>query len=138
LLGIYQPRPGAAVHNLLSEGIANRDGSPGPDFAKAAQRLAEVRDLFEMTPRIVGTDGMLPQPRTTHAVGLPRNVADQRFPELLPNGPFQITKHVGYEEPVGDPVHRFFHMWQQVDGGRRSDEPLCFPEFRRRGRSAAY
>ena len=62
---------------------------------------------------------MLPQPGTTHAIGLPRNVADQRFPELLPNGPFQITKHVGYGEPVGDPVHRFFQMWQQVDGGRR-------------------
>jgi phospholipase C len=36
---------------------------------------------------------MLPQPGTTHAVG--------------------------YEEPVGDPVHRSFHLWQQVDGGRR-------------------
>jgi len=29
LFGIYEPRLGAAVHNLLSEGIANRDGSPG-------------------------------------------------------------------------------------------------------------
>jgi hypothetical protein len=55
LFGIYQPRLGAAVHNLLSEGIANRDGSPGPDFAKAALRLGKVRDLYEMTPRIVGT-----------------------------------------------------------------------------------
>ena len=89
LFGIYEPRPGAAVHNLLSEGIANRDGSPGPDFAKAAQRRAEVRDLYEVTPLIVGTYCMLPQPGTTHAVGLPRNVADQRFPEMLPNGPFR-------------------------------------------------
>ena len=119
LFGIYEPRPGAAVHNLLFEGIANRDGSPGPHFAKAAQRRAEVRDLYEVTPLIVGTYGMLPQPGTTHAVGLPRNVTDQRFPALLPNGPFQITKHVGNQEPVGDPVHRFFQMWQQVDGGRR-------------------
>jgi hypothetical protein len=35
LFGIYEPRSGAAVHNLLSERIANADGSPGPDFAKA-------------------------------------------------------------------------------------------------------
>ena len=119
LFGIYEPRSGAGVHNLLSEGIVNRDGSPGPDFAKAAQHRAEVHDLYEVMPRIIGTYGMLPQPGTTHAVGLPRNVPDQRFPELLPNGPFQITRHVGYQEPVGDPVHRFFQMWQQVDGGRR-------------------
>jgi acid phosphatase len=119
LFGIYQPRSGAAVHNLLSEGIANRDGSPGPDFAKAAQRRAEVRDLYEVTPRVIGTYALLAQPGTTHAVGLPRNVPDQRFPVLLPNGPFQITKHVDYAEPIGDPIHRFFQMWQQVDGGRR-------------------
>jgi phospholipase C len=37
----------------------------------------------------------------------------------LPNGPFQITKHVDYLAPVGDPVHRFFQMWQQIDGGAR-------------------
>jgi len=107
------------VRNLLSEGIVNRDGSPGPNFAKAAQRTAEVHELYEVTPHIVGTYGLLPQPGTTHAVGLPRNVLDQRFPELLPNGPFQITRYVGYADPVGDPVHRFFQMWQQVDGGRR-------------------
>ena len=119
LFGGYEPRSGAIVHNLLSAGIVNRDGSPGPNFAKAAQRRAEVRETYEVTPRIVGTYGMLSQPGTTHAAGLPRNVPDQRFPEFLPNGPFQITKYVGYAEPVGDPVHRFFQMWQQVDGGRR-------------------
>ncbi len=119
LFGIYEPRSGAAVHNLLSEEIANRDGSPGPNFPKAAQRRAEVRETYEVTPRIVGTYGVLPRPGTTYAVGLPRNVPDQRFPELLPNGPFQITRYVGYAEPVGDPVHRFFQMWQQVDGGQR-------------------
>jgi phospholipase C len=117
--GAYQPQAGAAIHNLLSEGIVNPDGSPGPEFANAAQRRAEVRDAYEITPRIVGTYGMLPQPGTTYAVGLPRNVGDRRFPEQLPNGPFQITRYVSYAAPVGDPVHRFFQMWQQIDGGRR-------------------
>ena len=81
LFATYEPRSGSILHNLLSEGIVNRDGSPGPDFAKTAQRLAEVRDRYEVTPRIVGTYGMLPQPGTTHAIGLPRNAADQRFTE---------------------------------------------------------
>ena len=119
LFGTYRPKSRAKIHNLLSQGIVNRDGSPGPEFTKAAQRRAEVRDTYQVTPRIVGTYGELPRPGTTHALGLPRNVPDERFPLVLPNGPFQITKHVDYTVPVGDPVHRFFQMWQQVDGGAR-------------------
>jgi phospholipase C len=119
LFGTYQPKSGAKIHNLLSQGIVNRDSSPGPDFAKAVQRRAEARDVYEVTPRIVGTYGELPRPGTTYAVGQPHNVGDKRFPELLPNGPFQITKHVDYTAYVGNPVHRFFQMWQQFDGARR-------------------
>jgi acid phosphatase len=119
LFGTYRPRAGSNVHNLLSQGIVNRDGSPGSNFTQAAQRRAEVRDTYQVTPSIVGTYGELPRPGTTHAVGLPRFVPDQRFPALLPNGPFQITKHVDYAALVGDPVHRFFQMWQQIDGGSR-------------------
>jgi acid phosphatase len=119
LFGTYRPKSGAAVHNLLSQGIVNRDGSPGPNFANAAQRRAEVRETYQVTPPVVGTYGELPQPGTTHAVGLPRFAPDRRFPAQLPNGPFQITKYIDYAAPVGDPVHRFFQMWQQVDGGKR-------------------
>jgi acid phosphatase len=119
LFATYRPKSGVKADNLLAQGIVNRDGSPGPEFAKAAQRIAEVHDAYQVAPRVVGTYGELPRPGTTHAVGLPRNVPDQRFPAELPNGPFQITKHVDYTAPVGDPVHRFFQMWQQVDGGRR-------------------
>jgi phospholipase C len=119
LFATYQPKSGAEVHNLLSQRIVDRDGSPGPEFAKAAQRRAEVRDTYQVTPRIVGTYRELPRPGTTHAAGEPRFVPDLRSPPLLPNGPFQITKYVDYTAHVGDPVHRFFQMWQQVDGGRR-------------------
>jgi acid phosphatase len=119
LFGTYRPKSGGRVHNLLSQGIVNRDGTPGPNFPQAAQRRAEVRDNYEVTPHISGAYGELPRPGTTYAIGQPRNVADRRFPELLPNGPFQITKFVDYTAPVGDPIHRFFQMWQQVDGGKR-------------------
>ena len=50
---------------------------------------------------------------------MPRYQPDTRFPDDLPNGPFRITRYVPYAAPVGDPVHRFFQMWQQFDGGRR-------------------
>src|SRR5580693_9980218 len=119
LFATYQPRSRAKVHNLLSQGIVNRDGSPGPEFSKAAQRRAEVRDVYQVMPHIVGTYGELPRPGTTYAPGLPRFAPDARFPALLPNGPFQNTRYVDYTAAVGDPVHRFFQMWQQVDGGKR-------------------
>src|ERR1700757_4037820 len=32
LFGGFTPRPGQHVHNLLSEGIINADGTPGPHF----------------------------------------------------------------------------------------------------------
>jgi phospholipase C len=36
----YQPPSGQTVRNLLSEGIVNADGTPGPNFSKAAQQTA--------------------------------------------------------------------------------------------------
>src|ERR1700731_4391866 len=101
LFGAYEPRSNAKIRNLLSQGIINRDGSPGPEFTRAAQRRAEVHDMYQVTPRIVGTYGELPRPGTTYAPGLPRFAPDARFPALLANGPFQITKYVDYTAAVG-------------------------------------
>jgi phospholipase C len=118
IFGAYASPSGAAVRNLLSLGIVNPDGSPGPNFAGAAQRRAEVREAYAVTPPITGTYGELPRPGTTYAVGQPAYVADERFPPTLPNGPYPITRWVDYTAHIGDPIHRFFQMWQQFDGGR--------------------
>ena len=37
LYGTYVPKSGDSILNLLSEGIVNADGSPGPNFAAAGQ-----------------------------------------------------------------------------------------------------
>lgn len=37
VFGTFKPRKGQTVHNLLSEGIINANGTPGPNFSKAAQ-----------------------------------------------------------------------------------------------------
>jgi phospholipase C len=66
----------------------------------------------------MGAYTALPQPYTTYAAGQPPGVPDTRFPSDLPNGPFQITRYVPYPAYTGDPVHRFFQMWQDVDGGK--------------------
>jgi len=129
----YQPPGRQHIQNLLSEGIVTQDGAPGPNFASASQLTAKQNGKYTVTPTITGAYKPLPAPNTTYVSpacdGLPGNGADTRFPASLANGPFQITtsvpyfdSHVQYAKQgqcelfgayVGDPIHRFYQMWQQ-------------------------
>ncbi len=118
LFGTYQPkRKGQKVQNLLSRGIVNADGSPGPNFGLAAQAVGADKGTYAASTNSVGKYATLPQPYTTYGIGLPEGVPDTRFPDDMPNGPYQISRYVPYAAYTGDPVHRFFQMWQDVDGG---------------------
>src|SRR5205814_772783 len=46
----YKPRDGQTVDNLLSKGIINEDGTPGPNYAKAAQSSAEDINFYSINP----------------------------------------------------------------------------------------
>src|ERR1700687_6287160 len=46
----YEPRAGEHVDNLLSKGIIKKDGSPGPNYAKAAQFSTTVNNFFSINP----------------------------------------------------------------------------------------
>jgi len=47
----YEPRrPGEHVDNLLSRGIIREDGSPGPNYAKAAQFSTTVNNFYSINP----------------------------------------------------------------------------------------
>jgi phospholipase C len=114
----YQPESGQNVRNLLSQEIIKADGSPGPNFSHAGQQTANEVNRYSIDPMHTGPYSRLPQPATTYATGVPPGVPDARFPSNLLNGPFQITQYVAYSDHTGDPVHRFFQMWQQVDKGK--------------------
>jgi phospholipase C len=60
LYATYQPKQGETVNNLLSEGIVNQDGSPGPNFSKAAQATASDTDTFAIAPTKTGPYAVLP------------------------------------------------------------------------------
>ena len=64
-------------------------------------------------PTLVGSFN----PLTLQPFGL---VPDPRFATLATNEPFQITLYAPHGDPAGygtgDPVHRFFQMWQQTGG----------------------
>jgi acid phosphatase len=114
VFGTYVPKHGS-TQNLLSKGIVNADGSPGPNVAKAAQNLASDTTIYTNSPTKTGTYATLPQPDTTGGFP-PFNTPDPRFPANLPNAPYQLTKYVPYDVNfVGDPIHRFYQMWQQTD-----------------------
>lgn len=48
----YKPRQGESVSNLLSKGIVNEDGTPGPNFSLASQSSADdsSTDGFQLNP----------------------------------------------------------------------------------------
>jgi acid phosphatase len=130
----YQPPDHQKIRNLLSEGIVKKNGDPGPNYAKAAQETASDTKTYTLTPKITGKYKPLPRPNTTYVSkacdGQNGDVPDKRFPGNLPDGPYQITKYVSYTDDhyeysqfgqcelfgayVGDPLHRFYQMWQQT------------------------
>jgi phospholipase C len=146
VFGTFQPNQGQTVRNLLSEGIVNADGTPGPNFALAQQWQASDTTVYSIKPAKTSPYSTLPPPNTdgaptnapfpsastaesvepalpadaynlltTGGTGLPGDVIDTRFPSALPNGPFDISRSVSYDDYAGSPVHRFFQMWQQTD-----------------------
>jgi acid phosphatase len=132
IFATYKPPARQTIWNLRSEGIVNANGSPGPNYSRATQLTATNTRKYSVTPKITGAYKTLPQPNTTYVAtgcdGLPANSPDTRFPATLPAGPYQITKYVPYFDThsqytggcefngayVGDPLHRFYQMWQQT------------------------
>src|SRR5579875_344265 len=167
--------PSQHVWNLLSQGIIDAAGRPGPNFSLALQQQATDRTEYELSPTRTGPFANLPQPSTTLSalpappcllttvlfhtplcsdIGLDAAaqgllnvggtgqslyfpglhlfpVPDCRYPSDLPNGPYSLVgasqlngcgtpilvapAPLQYTGNTGDPVHRFFQMWQQND-----------------------
>src|SRR5438552_5509338 len=119
VFGTYQPEHNQTISNLLSKQIVNCAGDLGPQVHLATQQQAIDMHTYSLSPKKTGPYQTLPQPNTTYAQGQPQNVHDTRFPANLPNVPYQITKYVPYlNSYVGDPIHRFYQMWQQQDEGK--------------------
>lgn len=118
LFGTYKPLRGQKISNLLSKGIVREDGNPGPRFNLAKQRIGVSQKVYTAETDSTGAYHVLPQPYTTSGIGLKPGVPDRRFPADMPNGPYQISHYVPYAAYTGDPVHRFFQMWQEYDAGK--------------------
>jgi phospholipase C len=71
--GVYKPRgKHQTISNILSKGIVNEDGSPGPNFSQAQQFSVAAQPAFYIgAPKKAKTaykgDGQMPQPNTNGA-----------------------------------------------------------------------
>jgi phospholipase C len=85
----YIPLPGQTVHNLLSEGVVNIDGTPGPNFDHASQKIASDRTVYSNSPKVTGKYSILPPQNTD---GAPTNphfatvAAAEAVEPALPDG----------------------------------------------------
>jgi phospholipase C len=73
--GTYIPQPGQTIANLVSKGIVNPDGTPGPNFALAAQSEAAAQDAFYLAPDSKTRYAVLPGPSTSGAPSAQRTTA---------------------------------------------------------------
>jgi phospholipase C len=68
IFATYQPGRGESVDNLLSKGIINSDGTPGPNYAKAAQHSAVANNVYAIHPgQKTLYDNNLQPPGTSYA-----------------------------------------------------------------------
>jgi phospholipase C len=66
IFATYQPKPGNTVDNLLSKGIVNVDGTPGPNFSDGLQYSAidTHADGYQISPQDKSVYSALPAPLT--------------------------------------------------------------------------
>jgi phospholipase C len=69
IFGAYRPHRGQTISNLLSKGIINADGSPGPNFALAEQYQATLTGpaKYTLSPSTKTAYQILPAPLTGSA-----------------------------------------------------------------------
>jgi len=94
--GVYKPKgQGQTISNLLSKGIVNEDGSPGPNFAKAQQfSVAAQTSYYIGAPAIAKTPynptNPMPQPNTAGAPSA----------QSATGAPFQNTTEAAVEKDI--------------------------------------
>ncbi len=64
VFGTYVPRHGQTISNLLSKGIVNADGTPGPNFGRSAQFTVTPQPAYYIAAPVKAPYAVLPPPTT--------------------------------------------------------------------------
>ncbi len=65
VFGTYNPKHGEKISNLLTKGIVKADGTPGPNFAAAAQMTVPPQSTYFIGATVKTPYLVLPPPDTT-------------------------------------------------------------------------
>jgi phospholipase C len=100
---IYDPLPPPTTSYVSTTGS---DTAPPPFATLPVATFAETDLSAAFNPFLI-----------SGASGLPQFVPDTRIADVnnLRPGPYQITRSLAYDSYTGDPVHRFYQMWQEYD-----------------------
>jgi phospholipase C len=96
VFGLYRPRTGETIRNLLSEGVIDAQGAPGPNFARAAQFAAAPQLHYAIAAPAKTSYRTLPPP---DLAGTPTAPSDKA-------PPFSSVAAVAAIEPALDPADR--------------------------------
>jgi phospholipase C len=92
----YAPKAGQTVNNLLSEGIVTADGTPGPNYAKAAQSQASVTTSYQISPSSKSPFAKLPPAMTD---GAPTSASDTSPPPFA-----TVAAATAVEQQINDGI----------------------------------
>jgi phospholipase C len=73
--GTYHPRHDQSASNILSKGIVNADGTPGPNFAAGAQFMVAPQSTYYINAPVKTPYAVLPPPDTLGAPTAQSNTA---------------------------------------------------------------
>ncbi len=118
LFATYQPvNQGETVLNLLSEGIVNADGTPGPNFSKYSQNQALDTTVYEISPPKTGAYSTLPPPIASGGPPPFSTVEEaQTFENGLPTDYYQyLTTGEVPSSITGKPDTRIYYAGNDVN-----------------------
>lgn len=118
LFATYQPvNQGETVLNLLSEGIVNADGTPGPNYSKAAtQYQAQNYTTYEISPSKSGAYSTLPAPIAGGGPPPFTTVEEaQTFENGLPTDYYQFLTTGALTVPSNQPDTRIYYNGNDVN-----------------------
>jgi phospholipase C len=82
VFGTFQPGHGQKISNLLSNGIINQDGTPGPNFSQSAQFNTTVNGTYNISPTPKTAFQILPPAMTDGAHTAPSDTNPPPFATL--------------------------------------------------------
>jgi phospholipase C len=118
LFATYQPvNQGETVLNLLSEGIVNADGTPGPNYSKlATQNQAQNYTTYKINPTESGAYPTLPAPIASGGPPPFSTVAEaQTYENGLPTEYYQYLTTGALTVPSGKPDTRIYYNGHDVN-----------------------